>query len=63
MHDIMHEKLNLGPNLNLNERLYWQSLHKKLHTHKQIYDLQCLEKMNSVAFLKIRLLAGNFCDG
>ena len=56
----MHEKLNLGPNLNLNERLYWQSLHKKLHTHKQIYDLQCLEKINSVAFLKIRLLAGNF---
>ena len=51
MDDIMHEKLNIGPTLNFNERLYRQSLNKKFGTHKQIYDLQCLEKINSVAFL------------
>ena len=51
--DIMHEKLNIGPTLNFNEKLYRQSLNKKFdtHTHKQIYDLQCLEKINNVAFL------------
>ena len=51
--DIMHEKLNIGPTLNFNEKLYRQSLNKKFGTptHKQIYDLQCLEKINNVAFL------------
>ena len=38
----MREKLNIDPTLNFNERLYRQ---------KQIYDLQCLEKIDSVAFL------------
>ena len=48
----MHEKLNIGPTLNFNERLYKQSLNKKFGTHiNKIYDLQCLEKINSVAFL------------
>ena len=51
MDDIMREKLNIGPTLNFNERLYRQSLNKKFGTHKQIYDFQCLEKINSVAFL------------
>ena len=51
MDDIMYDKLNIGPTLNFNERLYSQSLNKIWHTHKQIYDLQCLENINSVAFL------------
>ena len=29
MYDIMREKLNIGPTLNFNERLYRQSLNKK----------------------------------
>ena len=33
MDDIMHEKLNIGPTLNFNERLYRQSLRKKFGTH------------------------------
>ena len=33
MDDIMHEKLNIGPTLNFNERLYRQSLNKKFGTH------------------------------
>ena len=33
MDDIMCEKLNIGPTLNLNERLYRQSLNKKFGTH------------------------------
>ena len=63
MDDIMHEKLNIGPTLNFNEKLYRQSLNKKFgtQTHKQIYDLQCLEKINSVAFLYMKLLMENLC--
>ena len=65
MDDIMHEKLNIGPTLNFNEKLYRQSLNKKFgtQTHKQIYDLQCLEKINSVAFLYMKLLMENLCGG
>ena len=33
MDDIMCEKLNIGPTLNFNERLYRQSLNKKFSTH------------------------------
>ena len=33
MDDIMREKLNIGPTLNFNERLYRQSLNKKFGTH------------------------------
>ena len=33
MDDIMHEKLNIGPTLNFNERLYRQSLTKKFGIH------------------------------
>ena len=33
MDDIMHEKLNIGPTLNFNEKLYRQSLNKKFGTH------------------------------
>ena len=33
MDDIMHEKLNIGPTLNFNEKLYRQSLNKKFSTH------------------------------
>ena len=33
MDDIMCEKLNIGPTLNFNERLYRQSLSKKFGTH------------------------------
>ena len=33
MDDIMHEKLNIGPTLNFNERLYRQSLNNKYGTH------------------------------
>ena len=33
MYDIMREKLNIGPTLNFNERLYRQSLNKKFGTH------------------------------
>ena len=33
MGDIMREKLNIGPTLNFNERLYRQSLNKKFGTH------------------------------
>ena len=52
MDDIMCEKLNIGPNLNFNERLYRQSPKQEIWcTHNQIYDLHCLEKINSVAFL------------
>ena len=48
----MREKLNIGPTLNFNERLYRQPLNIKIwYTHKQIYDLQCLKKINSEAFL------------
>ena len=32
MDDIMREKLNIGPTLNFNERLYRQSLNKKFGT-------------------------------
>ena len=31
--DDMCEKLNIGPTLNFNERLYRQSLNKKFGTH------------------------------
>ena len=33
MDDIIREKLNIGPTLNFNERLYRQSLNKKFGTH------------------------------
>ena len=33
MDDIMREKLNIGPTLNFNKRLYRQSLNKKFGTH------------------------------
>ena len=33
MDDIVHEKINIGPTLNFNERLYRQSLNKKFGTH------------------------------
>ena len=33
MDDIMREKLNIGPTLNFNERLYRQSLNKKFGEH------------------------------
>ena len=33
MDDIMHEKLNIGPTLNFNEKLYRQSLKKKFDTY------------------------------
>ena len=33
MDDIMREKLNIGPTLNFNERLYRQSQNKKFGTH------------------------------
>ena len=33
MDDIMREKLNIGPTLNFNGRLYKQSLNKKFGTH------------------------------
>ena len=33
MDDMMREKLNIGPTLNFNERLYRQSLNKKFGTH------------------------------
>ena len=33
MDDIMREKLNIGPFLNFNKRLYRQSLNKKFGTH------------------------------
>ena len=33
MDDIMHEKLNIGPTLNFNERLYRQFLNKKFGPH------------------------------
>ena len=33
MDDIIREKLNIGPNLNFNERLYRQSLNKKFGTN------------------------------
>ena len=33
MDDIMREKLNIGPTLNFNERVYRQSLSKKFGTH------------------------------
>ena len=33
MDDIIREKLNIGPALNFNERLYRQSLNKKFGTH------------------------------
>ena len=33
MDNIMREKLNIGPTLNFNERLYRQSLNKKFGTH------------------------------
>ena len=33
MNDIMYEKLNIGPTLNFNEKLYRQSLKKKFDTY------------------------------
>ena len=33
MDDIMYEKLNIGPTLYFNEKLYGQSLNKKFGTH------------------------------
>ena len=33
MDDIMHKKLNIGPTLNFDERLYRHSLNKKFGTH------------------------------
>ena len=33
MDDIMYEKLNVGPTLYFNEKLYRQSLNKKFGTH------------------------------
>ena len=33
MDDIMREKINIGPTLNFNERLYRQPLNKKFGTH------------------------------
>ena len=33
MYDIIQEKLNIGPTLNFNERLYRQPLNKKFGTH------------------------------
>ena len=33
MDDIMHEKLNIGPTLNFNEKLYRQSLNKTFSAH------------------------------
>ena len=33
MGNIIYEKLNIGPTLNFNEKLYRQSLNKKFLTH------------------------------
>ena len=33
MDDIMYEKLNIGPTLNFDEKLYRQSLNKNFDTH------------------------------
>ena len=37
MYDSMREKLNIGPTLNFNERLYRQSLNKKFGIHIKKY--------------------------
>ena len=51
MDDIRQEMPNEGPILKLNKRL-----NKKL-VPQEIYSLSGLEKINSIAFLEVKLLA------
>ena len=55
MDDIMYEKLNIGPILNFNEKLYRQSLNKKFNTHinkstlfNALKNKQCIIPVNKV---------------
>ena len=51
----MYEKLNIGPTLNFDEKLYRQSLNKKFDTHinkstifNALKDKQCIIPVNKV---------------
>ena len=58
MNDIRQERPNESPILKLNKKL------KKIwHTRQGIYGLLALEKINTVAFLVIKLLAENPRNG
>ena len=55
MDDIMYEKLNIGPTLNFDEKLYRQSLNKNFDTHinkstifNALKDKQCIIPVNKV---------------
>ena len=57
MAGIRQERPNKDPILNINKRLYRQSLNKKFDTHFE--SIEELEKIDSVSFLEIKLLTKN----
>ena len=64
MDDIRQERPNEGPILKLNKRLKIKVTKQKIwHTCQGIYGLSGLEKINSIAFLEVKLLAENPCKG
>ena len=56
MDGIRKERLNAGPILNFNERLYRQPLSKKFFAYVK-------KSVNSVSPLEVKLLAENLCRG
>ena len=65
MDDIMHEKLNISPTLNFNEKRNRQSLNKKFSTHINKFmisvpwkDTQCIIPVNEVITGKFLCVGG-----
>ena len=63
MNDIRQERPNGGPSLMLNKRFKETSLNKKFGRHaKEFMVFQALKKINSIAFLEVKLLAEKSCQ-
>ena len=61
MDDIRQERSNEGPTLKLNKRFKNVTKQEIWPTRQWIYSLSGLEKINSIAFLEVNLLAENPC--
>ena len=64
MDDIRQERSSEGPTLKLNKRFKEMSLNKKFGTYvKESMTFQALKKINSIAYLEVKLLAENPWQG
>ena len=61
MNDIREEMSNEGPTLKLKKKILINVTKQEIwHTRKRIYGLSGLEKINSIAYLEVKLLVENF---